>query len=143
MDDYLAAGPLIAARLREMLPDANLFESRGKPALHETPTLAPAIILLLEDDLPDDGNGRFAVTKITQTWVCLVATRDEDRSAGIIIARVMSALSGWRLPGGVFLPLRRVRSAYPIENSPGGINYFPVAFQTEFVFTSSINDNKR
>jgi hypothetical protein len=134
MDDYLEAGSLILSRLREKMPEINLMRSNGKPAFQESPDLPPAVILLLEEDRPGEETGNGASQRIEQVWLCLAVTRDEDGEAGFFISRIIKALSGWRPLGGRFSPLKRVRSSFAPESSPGGLHYFPVAFQTGFVF---------
>ena len=53
MDDYCAAGPLIAARLTAQLAGVNIKPTWGIPRIQEQFDLPPAVLVSLEDDRPD------------------------------------------------------------------------------------------
>ncbi|MBF0097513.1 MAG: hypothetical protein HQM04_16650 [Magnetococcales bacterium] len=136
MHNYLMLAPLILSRLRECLPQVEISSSWGVPAIKETPDQQPSIVVFLEDDQPVQQTAQGTVQKITQTWMVLVAVRDTEEGAGELISRVYRALAGWR-PGLLFEPLHRVRSSYKPDVSPNGVSYFPLSFETSFIFNTS------
>ncbi|MEO5354911.1 MAG: hypothetical protein H7835_17080 [Magnetococcus sp. XQGC-1] len=132
INNYLALGPLIVSRLQEQIQEATVSLSWGVPVLVENP-LSPAIVVLLEEDQPAEEICRGMTQKIVQTWLVLVVIRDTDEIAGQMISNVYKALAGWS-PDDLFYPLKRVKSPNKPDISPNGVSYFPLSFQTFFVF---------
>jgi len=137
MDDYLEAGGLIIARLKERLPDLRVAPSWSLAEIRETPELAPSLLVFLEGDTPGEGIPNGCDHKVEQRWAVVVIARDAEGEAGFMISRTLSALAGWRPPGGRFSSLRRVASSHTPDRTPAGVFYFPVAFATGFVFNVS------
>ncbi len=132
IDNYLALGPLIVSRLQDQVQEATVSLSWGIPVLVENP-LSPAIVVLLEEDQPAEEISRGRTQKVVQTWLVLVVIRDADDVAGQMISSVYKALAGWS-PDAAFYPLKRVKSPNKPDISPNGVSYFPLSFQTFFVF---------
>ncbi|MBF0096235.1 MAG: hypothetical protein HQM04_06785 [Magnetococcales bacterium] len=135
MFNYLMLAPLILSRLREHLPQVAVSSSWGLSAIKEAPDQLPSIVVFLEDDQPVQQTGQGTVQKITQTWMVLVAVRDAEEEAGELISRIYRTLAGWR-PNQIFEPLCRVRSSYKQDVSPNGVSYFPLSFETSFIFNT-------
>ncbi len=136
MYNYLMLAPLILSRLRERLPRVDVSSSWGVLAIKETPDQLPSLVVFLEEDQPAQQTGQGTVQKITQTWMVLVAVKDTEEESGELISQVYRALAGWR-PGPLFEPLHRVRSSYKPDVSPNGVSYFPLSFETSFIFNTS------
>nr|CRH06131.1 Conserved protein of unknown function [Candidatus Magnetococcus massalia] len=134
MEDYLRAEGLIAQRLKEQLSDIRILSSWGMPVIKEEPDLPPTVIIFLEDDKPGPIQGNQQ--KVEQTWLCLVVVRDAETDAGALISRVINSVVGWTPDRATFKPFQRTRSAYSPDYSPNGIFYFPLAFETSFIFTT-------
>ena len=134
MNDYLAAEPLIVARLKDQVRDARIHSSWGQPVIKESHDLPPSVMVFLEEDRPgktaDGGNAQ----KIEQIWLALVVVRDAEQDAGALISQVIRALAGWNPDKSQFSPFQRVKSAFSPDYSPNDIFYFPIAFSTSFVF---------
>ena len=136
MENYLAAEPLIVARLQEQVTGATVSSSWGMPAIRESHDLPPSVIVFLEDDAPGAVADSGAAQKVEQTWLCLVVVRDAEADAGSLISKVIRAMAGWKPAGSGFSVFKRVKSGYSPDYSPNGIFYFPLAFATSFVFHS-------
>ncbi len=135
MESYLELEPLIVARLKEKIRDAQILSSWGQPVIKETAELPSSVMIFLEEDRPEEAVARGRNQKIEQTWLALVVVRDAENEAGPLISRVIRALSGWRPEGDRFSVFQRVRSSFLPDYSPNGIFYFPLSFSTRFVFT--------
>ena len=136
MNDYLFIGALIAARIRDALPNYSAEFSMRRPDLHEDEIVTPAVVVMLEEDNPGNYAGNSADQSIDQTWVCIVIVKDNDADAGKIIANVIKALSGWRPIDAGVRQFKRVKSNFNPENSKGGLYYFPISLTATFVFTA-------
>ena len=136
MDDYLEAGGLIIARLRERLPELRVDPSWSLAEIRETQDLAPSLLVFLEGDSPGDSVPDGTSHKVEQRWAVVVIAREAEGEAGSMISRTIAALAGWRPPGGRFSPLKRVASSHTPDRTPAGVFYFPVAFATGFVFNA-------
>ena len=135
MDDYLAAEPLIVARLNDQISGNVTIQSTwGMPKIQELPELPPAVLLLLETDHPGEINLAGTAQKVEQVWTCVVVVKDAETEAGPLISQVIRAMSGWQPAGTTFSPFRRVKSGMNHEYSPSTAFYFPLAFSTSFVF---------
>ena len=134
MDDYLEAGGLIIARLRQQLPDVRVAPTWSFTEIKETPDLAPSLLVLLEGDTPGSSIANGKDHKVEQRWTVVVIVRDAESEAGPMISRVISALAGWKPPNGRFTTLQRVPSSHTPDWTPAGVFYFPVAFAVGFVF---------
>lgn len=133
MDDYLAAEPLIVARLEDKIPDITIKSTWGMPKIQENFDLAPAVLIFLEDDRPGQESG--ISQKVEQIWLCLVMVNDAQNEAGPLISQVIKAMSSWRPDDKIFSAFKRVKSNFSPDYSPNGVYYFPLAFSTNFVFT--------
>ena len=134
MDNYLAAEPLIVARLKEKVTDAIILSSWGVPTIQEKPDLPASVIVFLEQDKPGAIADVGASQKVEQTWLCLVVVRDAENAAGELISQVIRAMAGWKPAGSPFSAFKRVKSTYSPDYSPNGVFYFPLAFATSFIF---------
>lgn len=138
MNDYLAAEPLIIARLSDQIANVTINSTWGMPKIQETINLPPAVLVFLEKD--KSGEVHLSNHKVEQTWLCLVVVQDAKREAGPLISQVIKAMHGWRPEDRTFSIFKRVQSGFAHEYSPTGVLYFPVAFTTEFVFNSQSKD---
>ncbi len=134
MHDYLAAEPLIVARLKEWIAEAMIHSTWGMPKLQETPDLPPSVLVSLEEDRPGQIADNGITQKVEQVWLCLVVVSEPANEAGPLIAQVIKAMAGWQPDDPAFSPFRRVKSHFTPDYSANGIYYFPVAFMTSFVF---------
>ena len=136
MNDYLEVEPLLVARLKEKIPDAQILSSWGQPVIKESHNLPPSVMVFLENDGPKENVAAGRNQKIEQTWLALVVVQDAENEAGPLISKVLRTLSGWVPEGNRCGPFKRVRSSYMPDYSPNGIFYFPLSFSTMFVFNS-------
>ncbi|MBF0131010.1 MAG: hypothetical protein HQL75_00275 [Magnetococcales bacterium] len=132
MPDYLAAEPLIISRLEEMLPDVKVKSMWGMQKIQESSDMAPAVFLILEQDVP--GTLQRGQQLQVQIWTCIIATTDPKNDAGLLISRVIQALNGWRPDNKAFTEFKRVQSGIPPQSSENHVHYFALAFSTSFVF---------
>ncbi|MBF0161611.1 MAG: hypothetical protein HQL88_04910 [Magnetococcales bacterium] len=135
MDDYLAAEPLIVARLRDrLLSNVTVQSTWGMSKLQEHFDTPPAVLILLEEDRPGEISLSGAAQKIEQVWTCIVVVKDAENEAGPLISQVVQALNGWQPEDTAFSPFKRVKSGFSHDYSPSTAFYFPLAFSTSFVF---------
>ncbi|MBF0402094.1 MAG: hypothetical protein HQL90_15185 [Magnetococcales bacterium] len=134
MENYLAAESLITARLKARIPDITVQSTWGMSKIQELPELLPAVLVVLEADLPGEINLAGRAQKVEQVWNCIVVVKDAETEAGPLISQVIQAMSGWQPDDTGFSPFKRVKSGFAHEYSPSTAFYFPVAFATSFVF---------
>ena len=138
MDGYLAAGPLIKARLKSQLSSNIAIQSTwGMSKIQENFDMPPAVLIMLEDDQPAQEVFEGTLQKVIQTWMALVVIHDTEDSAGETISNVYQALAGWSPDRNLFSPFRRVKSSYKPDVSPNGVSYFPLSFETSFMFNTN------
>lgn len=141
MDDYLALGALIIARLKDLdlgIPPANVISARDLTGVQEKAQLTPAVQVYYWGDLL----GAEAATKqgrlITQQWITVVQVKNarDQRSgeaaradAGPLAQSVITGLQGWR-PGPGYGPMSRFAAPRPLY-SPGGFLYVPLGWQSQ------------
>ena len=143
MDDWLAAEPLIKARLADQVPDVAVLSVADLAGVVERGQVTPAIHVLYAGDVPlkeAPGTADRSAGQITdQRWVVVIATRSAKdmvggsgarELAGPIIARALAALRGWT-PAGFTRPLRR-GAGMPTKYS-AGYAYFPFQFLLRIV----------
>ncbi|ABK43779.1 hypothetical protein Mmc1_1268 [Magnetococcus marinus MC-1] len=135
MQNYLQIEGLIVQRLKDQLEGIRVLSSWGMPVIHEEAELPPTVIIFLEEDKPGPIQGNQQ--KVEQTWLCLVVVRDAESDAGALISRVITAVVGWTPDRTLFKPFQRTASAYSPDYSPNGIFYFPLAFETSFLFKTT------
>lgn len=142
MNDFLAAEPLMAARLREELPEVTVLGARDLATVRESGQVTPALHLLLDRFDVGDQTPDGTAQEIVQQWLVILVVRSAEGVrggagakgvAGPLLVRTIRALSGWLPPGGEFTPLRHLRPALRPEYSPGGFLYFPLSFTTSCV----------
>ena len=136
MDNYLQIEPLIITRLKDQIADVTIKSTWWMPKIQEHVDLPPAVLLVLEDDIPGEINlSRGAAQKINQTWTCIVLSNNAEHEAGPLISQVIKAMNGWQSSEAAFSPFKRIKTGFKPESSPNGVYYFPLAFSTSFVFT--------
>lgn len=133
--DYLAAEPLLVARLESELDASVAVKTAEELAgLDELSQKTEAVYVIYDGDSPggNAGDGSRAVMK--QRWMTVVAVRNRNtldgekarRKAGELMAAVNTALAGYKLGQG-FLPIIRVGATPPGYSDTYG--YFPIAFE--------------
>ena len=137
MDNYFEVEPLIVARLKDKIRDAQILSSWGQPVIKETSDLPSSVMVFLEEDRPGETVANGQNQKIEQVWLTLVVVRDAENEAGPLISHVIKTLAGWRPEDERFSAFQRVRSSFVPDYSPNGIFYFPLSFSTQFVFIST------
>ena len=139
MDNYLAAEPLIVARLKARLRGITIQSTWGIPKIQERFDTPPAVLLLLEEDRPGEVILCGTAQKIEQIWTCIVMVKESTDGAGEWISQVIQAMNGWQpdgtTDGTLFTPFKRVPSGFKHDTAPTGAVYFPLAFATSFIFT--------
>ncbi len=134
MDDYLALEPLIIARLNDQISGVTIKSTWGLARFVENFDTPPAILLVLESDMPGEINVSGSAQVVDQVWTCFVIVKDSANEAGPLISQIIKAMNGW-VPDPSCTPFNRIKSGFKHEYSPTGAMYFPLAFETRFVFT--------
>lgn len=140
---FLALEPELLARLREQLgmqmPDLHLLSAADLAGVTEERQLSPAVHVIYRGYRVLEVNSSRRSSRIEQTWLAVVATRNaraiksgsEARAdAGELAAKVVSALSGWQPPSGA-KPLALATG--PAAVFSAGHQYLPLAFTAELV----------
>jgi hypothetical protein len=140
IEDYLAAEPLIIARLAERVTDATTLTAADLQGVAEKAQVTPAIHVIYAGDVVpggaavDEGNYHL----IRQQWMTVIAVRSArgQRSgsgarelAGPLITGAIKALASWRPVQGLGR-LRRVPAPRPTF-TPGGFAYFPLQWELD------------
>lgn len=142
--DYLAAGPLIQARIRDLVRDiqrvdelADLLDQlNAENGLGNlTSGKMPAAFVGYDGDAPGDVAGDGIGHVRQQSWMVVLAVasaRRQDtgagvlRSAGPLLTQLIRALSGYAPEG--FLPL--IPQPAPRPGYRDGVGFFPLSFST-------------
>lgn len=139
MDDYLAAEPLIVARLESQVTGVKVLTAADLAGVKEAAQVTPAVHVLYGGDRLADSVGHGIAQTWAQIWWVVVAVRnarnqgkgrEARKAAGPYIAQVFQALTGWQMSSTDHGPLKRVNPPGGPVYSPGGFAYFPLAFET-------------
>ncbi|MBW7901260.1 MAG: hypothetical protein H3C26_07275 [Rhodocyclaceae bacterium] len=137
----LNAGSYLIERAREACPAArgNVFSTDDLAGVAEKTQVAPALHVVLYGYQPaeDDGDG---TVRWDEVWLVVAvvkhaARRDrplaQQKEAVPLVAEVLAAFSGWRLPAesGVHCRLKVVPGPRPHFSETHA--YFPVALRTQ------------
>lgn len=103
LDDFLAAGPLIAAQLRASLPpQVFLLESKELAAITEQQQPVPAVHVLFRGFSPKSANAaweevelRWATVVVVRNVASLPSPASSELDAGPLMSRVIAALRPW------------------------------------------------
>ncbi len=143
--DYLAAEPLIVARLRAQVagvPDANVLTAADLAGVEARAQHTPALHLIYDGDEPlgEPGQSETGDTQITwQRWLLVVAVRSARDTtggsgaravAGPLLVATIQALAGWR-PSADHSPLVRAGAPRPVFDA--GFAYYPQLYRTAIV----------
>lgn len=148
--DYFGAEPLIIARLKALLVDAesaplvplaHYFTPFGLAEMQESSQPSPAIhVIYAGDVVTSEAVGQRSRTMINQRWLVILALRNaraqlRDTSelrlaAGVIVPFLLDALQGWA-PAEWMRPLGRVSG--PPAGYSSTFAYFPFMFEGRIV----------
>lgn len=144
IEDYLAAGDLIAARIRETVPGVRRIEGVGDLATwmedeaefeKQISGLMPAVFVGYDGDVLGDMTGEGSDHVAGQRWLIVLAVGNYRRAdtnkgvvdaAGPLLSKLMVQLNGWK-PAG-FTELKR--QAAPRPGYLKGVGFFPLVFAT-------------
>lgn len=144
ISDYLAAEPLLIARLRAAVAGFRaVLGAADLDGVAEGAQTVPAAHVIYDGDALPGGDasrgGAGAAQMVAQRWLVVVAVRNVRQAAtgdgargeaGPLISQTLAALSGWQ-PSPSFRPLRRVAGPRPGYNA--GFGYFPLLFEAQLV----------
>ena len=135
--DYLAAGPLIVARLKDRVEDLRLvLPATELSAMKETGLPTPSVFVIYDGDRLGDAALRGAVRVVHQRWLVVLAVRNATQgdggqamqdTAGPLISALLGALQGVLLSPD-HRPLMRVSAPKPGYSA--AFAYYPLAFET-------------
>jgi hypothetical protein len=134
----LVAGPLLIDRLKARCPSVgdSVFSTADLAGVAEKSQVAPALHVVLYGYTPEQDNAGDVLWDETYLVVAVVkhaARKDRSQAqqdaAAPLLAEVLAALSGWRLPasGGVSGVVTTARGPRPDFSDTHA--YFPLAFQ--------------
>lgn len=144
MDDYLAAGSLIEARIRDKAPGLKRVEGVGDLTAwleddaefeKQISGKLPAAFVGYDGDVLGDMTGEGSDHVAAQRWLVVLAVGNYRRAdtakgvvsdAGPLLAQLMAALNGWRPAGFTEL----IRQAAPRPGYRAGVGFFPLVFST-------------
>ncbi len=133
----------LKTELAGMTPAVHVLSADDLAGVKEEQQLVPAVHLLYRghrvvDSLRSDGRA----ARIEQTWLAVVVTRnvanlkaadDARKHAGVLAAKVLSALMGFKPDAGVG-PLKLTNG--PEAGFTKGFGYLPLAFAAELVLAA-------
>jgi len=144
--NWLGAGSLIVARLRDKVPALAHVTTLSSLAELESLTVhSPTAFVIWQGDNLGDTSARGYAQMVVQQWMVVIAVRsarDVDTGAGILdlagvlVTDVLRALMGWQ-PTPDYRPFVRVQSPAPGYNVVFG--YFPLSFETKLAFDARIS----
>lgn len=140
MQDFLALGPELIARLKDRLPPAlHVLGAADLAGVTEERQITPAVHVVYQGYQVQETSANGLVARVQQSWLVVVATRnvralkvgDPARAeAGALAAGVLQALMGWK-PASAAKPL--TLTSAPNARYTAGCQYLPLAFSTELV----------
>lgn len=135
--DYLSAGALIIARLKDRVPGLRqVLPATALSTLTETGAQSPAAFVLYDGDRLGDSAMAGRQRVIHQRWLVVLAVRNATQGdggkamqdvAGPLISEILGVLQGHALSAD-HRPLMRVAAPRP-GYSPA-FAYYPLAFET-------------
>lgn len=145
MDDYFALGTLIAARLRERVPElrAVLETADLGGAVGDSPATPSVYVAWGGESVPGDETrraGAGALQMVEQHWLVVLAVYAPQgdaaprREAGRLLWQINRALQGW-VPGAEFCALSKGPTPAPLFDE--GYGFFPLTFTAALVLPGS------
>jgi phage gp37-like protein len=138
-NNFLALEPELVARLRAQLAGVHVLTGVDLAEVTEEKQLTPAVHVVFAGYQVLESRRDGLVSRVEQTWLAVVATRNSRnlatgasarQDAGTLAARVAAALMGHQ-PLSAATPLRMEGAPNPMFR--GGHQYLPLAFSTELV----------
>jgi hypothetical protein len=136
--NYLAAEPLLIARLTAKLPGIKILSAADLAGVAEGAQNTPAVHVLYDGDRMADSSSDGAGMLVWQRWLAVVAVRnaktqrtgeDARDDAGLILLDLLKALQGYKLSDDFPDRLRRVAAPRPLFNA--GFLYIPTAWEVK------------
>lgn len=144
IEDYLSAGPLIEARIRDKVGGVKRIEGVGDLTAwledeaefeKQVNGKLPAAFVGYDGDVLGDMTGEGSDHVAAQRWLVVLAVGNYRRAdtakgvvsdAGPLLAQLMEALNGWKPAGFTEL----IRQAAPRPGYRAGVGFFPLVFST-------------
>lgn len=144
IEDYLAAGDLIAARIKGTIPAIRRIEGVGDLTTwledeaefeKQVSGQMPAVFVGYDGDVIGDMTGEGSDHVAGQRWLVVLAVgnyRRADTNKGVVVAagpllsQLMVQLNGWKPDGFTEL----IRQAAPRPGYRQGVGFFPLVFAT-------------
>lgn len=145
LTDYLAAEPLIVARLQAQVagvPAAHVLTAADLAGVEARAQITPSLHVLYDGDEPagEAGQSETGDTQIVQQrWLVVVAVRSARDTrggsgaralAGPLMVAVIQALAGWR-PSADHGPMIRASAPRPLFDP--GFAYYPQLYRCPIV----------
>lgn len=136
-EDFLAAGPVLIARLKaELPPTVFVLSAKDLAGVKEAAQQAPAVHVVYQTHAPKQGAGG-AWNGIEQTWLTVAVVRNVSSLAGAeapmseagpLMAGVVNALQLWVPTGHADFQGIHLKPAPPAGFTRAGFAYFPIAW---------------
>ena len=143
LTDYLAAEPLIVARLRDQVAGVpHVLTAADLAGVEARAQHTPALHVIYDGDEPagEAGQSDAGDVQITwQRWLVVLAVRSARDTlggagaralAGPLLVAVIQALAGWR-PSADHSPMLRASAPRPVFDA--GFAYYPQLYRTAVV----------
>lgn len=135
LTNYLAAEPLIIARLKDKVPEfAHVGDWSEYSTLEEGAIQTPAAFVMYGGDRVNEAGGKGNVQRADQIWGVVIVVRNVAQrragtaireEAGPLMAQTLAALMGWQ-PAPQFRELERLPAPRPEYAKLVG--FFPLQF---------------
>lgn len=153
LDNYLAAGALIEARIVAKAPNLKRVEGVGDLTAwledeaefeKQISGKLPAAFVGYDGDVLGDMTGDGFTHVAGQRWLVVLAVGNYRRAdtnkgvvdaAGPLLSQLMAALNGWKPEGFTEL----IRQAAPRPGYRAGVGFYPLVFSTN-VFVEGLTD---
>lgn len=136
-EDFLAAGPVLIARLKaELPPTVFVLSAKDLAGVKEAAQQAPAVHVVYQTHAPKQGAGG-AWSGIEQTWLTVAVVRNVSSLAGAeapmaeagpLMAGVVNALQLWVPAGHADFQGIHLKPSPPAGYTRAGFAYFPIAW---------------
>lgn len=144
---FLAAEPLIVARLIEACPSARaVLTARDVAEVMESSQVSPALQVYHDGWSIEEVIGMGDTSRVLEHWLVVAVVRHARQggeaaaalreAAAPLVAEAYAALAGWR-PSSELGWLRPVDPPRPVFSKSHG--YFPLAFTTRFTVSGDLD----
>ncbi len=142
MDDYFSIGNQIVDRLKTITGVPVSFVSAVDEQYEDKMKRTELFVIPGGNEDPADSTYDAKVYCVSQQWLVVIATTDPIQAKGQLVSLIIGSLAGYKF-NGAKRPIRWVQTEQKPDRSPGGVNYYPLCFNCQFLFNVRLDDENQ